>query len=159
MFALLDLGMFYNRQQRYAEAAKVLTESLAMADAGLLAKLAPKTVPSKPPPPPKTFVSPDGTVVGVENSDPQPRDVQFLEGVLPALVEAEMASKKYVPAEAHVKRLIAVAQKGKGSVADKVALMGAYFQYAELLKRTGRAKEAALYKKKADDINASFIPL
>jgi hypothetical protein len=157
MCALLDLGMYYNRHERHAEAVKVLTESLALADGGLLLKMAPKTVPKKPPAPTKQFTSADGQVVGIENVDPQSRDIQFLEGILPALVEAEMAAKKYALAEVHVKRLIAVSQKG--SVADKVALMGAYWQYSELLKRLGRKAEAAQYKKKGDDINASFIPL
>lgn len=157
MCSLLDLGMYYNRRQRYADALKVLTASLNLADSGVLSKLTPKAVPPQKPAPPQPVTSADGGVVSIAAGPEQPADLQFLQGLLPALIEAEIHQKSYVPAEAHLKRLIAVCHAG--GVSDKVALIGAYAQYAELLRKTNRKAEAAKMQKKSDDINSSFVGL
>lgn len=156
--SLLDLGMYYNRHQRYADGLKVLSASLTLADTGVLSKMVPKAVPTKKPaPPPQPVTSPDGTVVSIDAGPGQPADVQFLQGLLPALIEAETHQRLYGPAETHIKRLIAICRAG--GVADKVALMGAYSQYAELLRKTNRKVEAAKMQKQADVINSSFVGL
>lgn len=158
MCSLLDLGMYYNRHQRYADALKVLSASLTLADSGVLSKMAPKAVPNKKPaPPPQPVTSADGTVVSIDAGPGPPADVQFLQGILPALIEAETHQRLYGTAETHIKRLIAVCRAG--GVADKVALMGAYSQYAELLRKVNRKAEAAKMQKQADDINSSFVGL
>lgn len=157
MRSLLDLGMYYNRHDRSSDAVRVLTKSLALADSGLLARLAPKAVPGKIASKPKVTISADGATVSVENNDPQAADTQFLEGLLPALAEAEMNIKMYPAAEVHLRRLIGVAQSGR--VEDKVTLMSAYWQYAELMRRTNRKAQAQEYQKKGDAINNSFVPL
>lgn len=125
-----------------------------IADHGALAKLAPKAVShhSKP----KEVVSSDGATVSIACEPPE-RTKEFLEGLLPPLAEAEMTTRQYALAETHLKRLIGVAKND--GVGGKVALMAAYWQYAELLRRTNRKAEANEYQHRGDDINKAFIPM
>jgi tetratricopeptide (TPR) repeat protein len=149
--ALVQLGMYYNRCARYADAVRVLSEALAIVDRGAL-----RPTPPFKERPPLVQQHPGGVVSATNVNPPTPYE-DFMANLLPALFTAEIESGKYVPAEAHIKRLIQM--RAPNDVMQKLNLMQAYSSYADLLRRTGRATQAAEYEKKAADINKSFKPL
>jgi tetratricopeptide (TPR) repeat protein len=149
--ALMQLGMYYNRCARYADAVRVLSQALAIVDRGAL-----RPTPPFKEKPPLVQEHPGGVVSATNVNPPTPYE-DFMANLLPALFSAEIQSSKYVPAEAHIKRLIQM--RAPNDVMQKLNLMQAYSSYADLLRKTGRATQAAQYEKKADDINKSFKPL
>lgn len=151
--SLLGLGMFYNRQDRFAEASKVLRQALSIIDAGAM-----KPTPEKDRKPEKIIETqhPGGVVSAQVVRTPMPYE-EMLQDLLPQLATAEIGAKEFKGAEVHIKRLLAL--KGPNGVADKLAQMSAYSLYAELMRKMGRMKESAEYQRKADEINASFKPL
>ena len=151
--SLLALGMFYNREERFVDASKTLRQSLSIIDAGAM-----KPTPDKDRKPEKVIEKqhPGGVVSAEVVRTPMPYE-ETLQELLPQLVTAEIGAKELKQAEMHIKRLLAL--KGPNVVADKLAQISAYSQYAELMRKLGRVKEAAEYQRKADEINASFKPL
>lgn len=149
--SLLELGMHYNRQNRFASAERVLTEALAIVDGGAIKNVKkPLNVSAI-----KETVHPDGTV-SAQNLNPPSAYEQLMENLLPALIAAEIQTGHLSAAEIYAKRTIAFLS---GNPGGKPGLMSAYWQYAEILRKQKRYKEAAAYKKKGDTINASFIGL
>lgn len=169
MQELLNLGMFYNRQERSRDAVRVLLKSLALADAGNLKVLVAREAreaharkiaaakSSATPPAGGGVSSPGDTVSSPINTEERRVDVEFLQSVLPPLAEAEIKLKLYPAAETHIKRYMTLAQQQ--GAAGKINLVSAYWQYAELLSHTGRRAQAEVYKKKGDAINSTFIGL
>jgi tetratricopeptide (TPR) repeat protein len=151
MQSLIELGMFYNRQGRYADAARVLTEALNIVDGGAL-----KPSIIRPPVPPLVQHHNNGTV-SATNMNPATPYEDTMASLLPAIVEAQTETKQYALAEKHVKRLIAL--RAPNDVVYKLNLMSAYGAYAKLLRKQGRTVEAAQYERKMNEINASFKPL
>lgn len=149
--SLLDLGMFYNRRERYADAERVLLQALAIVDSGAL-RPSPKTAPR----PPIVQHHPGG-VVSATNCDPPKPYEELMQNLFPALVTAEIENSKYAAAEAHIKRMIALVPSNE--VTGSLNLMSAYSSYATLLRKQGRVREAQIYEQKADAINKSFKPL
>ncbi|MDX2107968.1 MAG: hypothetical protein SFY67_16320 [Candidatus Melainabacteria bacterium] len=147
--SLIDLGMHYNRVGKYAQACNTLTKALTIVDSGAL-KPTPiaKRVPDK-----IIEHQGNGTVSAEVVHQPLPYE-ETLEALFPPLVESEIATNKFAIAEIHIKRQIKLATAN--SVSGKINLMSAYGQYANLLKKMKRPREAAIYQKKADDINATF---
>lgn len=150
--ALLGLGMHYNRANRFRDAERVLLQALTLVDSGAIKNV--KRAPHVPAI--KETVHPDGTV-SAENMNPPSDYEQMMENLLPALIDAEIKSNHYVPAETHIKRCIAFLSR-PGAFGGP-GLMSAYWQYSELMRKQKRFKEAAMYKKKGDDINATFVGL
>lgn len=151
--SLLGLGMHYNRSNRFQDASKTLKQALAIIDGGAL-KPAP-TAERKPEKIVEQHHS-NGTVSAQVVRTPYPYE-EMLQELLPQLVTAELGANELTPAEAHIKRLIAI--KGANPVADKLSLMSAYASYAELMRKRNRPKEAEMYQRKVDEINSSFKPL
>jgi tetratricopeptide (TPR) repeat protein len=149
--ALVQLGLYYNRHQQPEKARRTLQQSLGMIDAGAMKP----SLPSSPRPPLVEYHD-NGTVSATNQNPPQPYE-ETISNLLPALATAEIACSKYTSAETHLKRLIAM--RSNNGVADKLNLMSAYGLYAQLLHKTGRHKDAAVYERKADEINHSFKPL
>jgi tetratricopeptide (TPR) repeat protein len=150
--SLCELGMHYSRKGQYAVAQKKMTEALAIVDKGAL-KPTKGSVEEKSP----TVVEhSDGTVSATINKPPAPYE-ETLEQLLPALIEADINSNHLIEGETHVKRLIDMAQKNR--IHKVPGLMFAYNQYAEILAKMHRTKEAKHYKDEADKINKSFRPL
>lgn len=150
--SLIDLGMHYNRIGKSAQAYGALLKALSIVDSGAL-----KPRPAAQRKPDKIVEHHGDGVVGAEIvHQPQPYE-ETLEALFPPLVDAEIATGNYAQAEIHLKRQISLATAN--GVSGQVNLMGAYMQYANLCNKTNRKKEAALYQKKADIINKSFIPL
>lgn len=149
--SLLGLGMLYNRQERFADAQRVLTEALALVDAGVI-KPSPHTEPRQPII--ETHVN--GTVSATNTDPPKPYE-ELMQDLLPGLVQAEIANRKFKLAETHIKRQIALVPSNQ--VTGSVNLMSAYSSYANLLRKLGRTAEAKTYDAKADAINRSFIPM
>jgi tetratricopeptide (TPR) repeat protein len=148
---LMELGMYYNRVNRFEDATRVLTQALAIVDSGAV-KPSPKTAPV----PPLVQHHPGGVVSATNMNPPKPYE-ELMQNLMPALVQAEMNSGRMAQAESHIKRMIALA--ASDPVSGKLNLMSAYTAYAELCRKQGREREAAAYQKKADDINATFIGL
>lgn len=151
--SLIGLGMHYNRVNRFSDAARVLRQALQIIDAGAM-KPAPNSV-RKPEKVIETHES-NGTVSATVERTPYPYE-ETMQELLPQLASAELSSNQLDFAEQHLNRLIKI--KGPNGVADKVTLMSAYSTYAELMRRKHRPKDAAMYQRKADEINASFKPL
>lgn len=151
--SLLGLGMHYNRHERFAQAARTLRQALSIIDAGAL-----KPTPDKDRKPERIVEQhhPGGVVSAQVIRTPMPYE-ETLQELLPQLITAEIGANELAPAEAHIKRLIALA--GPNEVADKLALMSAYSQYAELRRKQHRDKEAEQFQRKADEISRSFKPL
>jgi tetratricopeptide (TPR) repeat protein len=149
--ALTELGLYYNRCGRYADAARVLGQALQIVDRGAVHP----TPPFKEKPP--LVEHHPGGVVSATNVNPPTPYEDLLSNLLPALFSAEVESGKYPQAEAHIKRLIAM--RSPNDVMQKLNLMQAYSVYAKLLRKTGRTAQANEYEKKADAINKSFKPL
>lgn len=149
--SLMELGMYYNRHDRFVDAQRVLTEGLKLIDSGVV-KPSPKT----PELPPIVQTHGDGTV-SATNVNPRKPYEEMMENLLPALVQAEIATKNYKLAETHIKRQIALSAQNE--VTGKLNLISAYTAYASLLRKLGRAAEAKSYEQKADAINKSFTPL
>lgn len=147
--SLIELGMHYNRVGKYTQACNALTKALAIIDSGAL-KPTPiaKRVPDK-----IIEHHGDGTVSAEVVHQPLPYE-ETLEALFPPLVESEIATNRFAFAEIHIKRQIGLATAN--GVSGKINLMSAYGQYAILLKKMKRHREAAIYQKKADDINATF---
>lgn len=150
--SLVALGMMYNRLQNYAKAASNLNQALTIVDSGALKPTAAKD--RKP----DTTVEKQGQgTVSIEiTHTPMPYE-ETLQGLLPQLATAEIGANQLAAAEIHLKRLMKMSTLNP--VADKVSLMYAYSQYAEVLRKLHRNKEAAEYQSKADKINSSFIGL
>lgn len=151
--SLIALGMHYNRVNRFSEAAKVLRQALQIIDAGALKPTQGSA--RKPETVIETHES-NGTVSATIQRTPYPYE-ETMQELLPQLASAELSSNQLDFAEQHLNRLIKI--KGPNGVADKVTLMSAYSTYAELMRRKHRPKDAAMYQRKADEINASFKPL
>ncbi|HEY9787371.1 MAG TPA: hypothetical protein V6D17_18420, partial [Candidatus Obscuribacterales bacterium] len=153
--ALVNLGMHYNRTERFRDASRVLQQALSLADSGVL----------KPTPPqnrvPERVVEIKGNqndgVVGAQVIRQSLPYEEVMEGLLPQLITAEIGANQLMAAETHVKRLIKLA--GTNPVTSKLNLMSAYTSYAQILRKLHRHKEADAYQRKADDINRSFIPM
>lgn len=147
--SLIDLGMHYNRVGKYAQACSALTKALTIVDSGAL-----KPTPTAKRVPDKIIEHHgDGTVSAEVVHQPLPYE-ETLEALFPPLVESEIATNRFAIAEIHIKRQIGLATEN--GVSGKINLMSAYGQYAVLLKKMKRYREAANYQKKADDINATF---
>lgn len=151
--SLIALGMHYNRVNRFADASKALKQALQIIDAGALK------------PAPNAERKPERIVEKHESNDvvsaqivrtPYPYE-ETLQELLPQLVTAELGTKELDLAESNLKRLLKI--KGANPVADKLSLMSVYSSYAEIMRRRHRPKDAAMYQKKVDEINASFKPL
>ncbi|HEY9733701.1 MAG TPA: hypothetical protein V6C89_17430 [Drouetiella sp.] len=151
--SLVALGMHYNRVNRPVDAARTLRQALQIIDAGALKPAA------------NAFRNPEkiiesrgahGTVSAMVERTPYPYE-ETLQELLGQLASAEMSSSQLDLAEQHLSRLIKL--KGPNDASDKVSLMSAYSSYAELMRRRHKPKEAAMYQRKADEINASFKPL
>ncbi len=150
--SLIDLGMHYNRLGKFAQAQSVLFKALGIIDAGAL-----KPTPVSQRKPDKIIEHHGDGVVSAEVIHQSLPYEETLEALFPPLVDSEIATGKYSLAEIHIKRQINLATAN--GVSGQINLMTAYQQYANLLKKTSRLREAAIYQKKADDINASFIGL
>jgi len=147
--SLIDLGMHYNRVGKYAQACTALTKALTIVDSGAL-----KPTPQAKRVPDKIIEHKgDGTVSAEVIHQPLPYE-ETLEALFPPLVESEIATNKFAIAEIHIKRQMKLATAN--GVTGKINLMSAYGQYANLLNKMKRPREAAIYQKKADDINATF---
>ncbi|QQR56699.1 MAG: hypothetical protein IPG59_17080 [Candidatus Melainabacteria bacterium] len=147
--SLIDLGMHYNRAGKSAQACATLTKALAIVDAGALQPTPlSKRVPDK-----IIEHHGDGTVSAEVVHKPMPYE-ETLEALFPPLVDSEIATNKFGSAEMHIKRQIKLATTN--GVSGQINLMSAYSQYANLCKKMKRTREAAIYQKKADDINATF---
>lgn len=150
--SLLALGMHYNRSRNFTKASATLNQALAIIDAGAL-----KPTALKDRTPDKIIEHQgEGTVSAEIVHKPLPYE-ETLQELLPQLVTAEIGANQLAPAEIHLKRQIKLSSSNP--VADKLSLMSAYSQYAELMRKLHRNKEAAEYQRKADKINSSFIPL
>lgn len=151
--ALLALGMHYNRSGRYADATRVLRQALTTMDGGAI-----KPTPLKDRKPERIIENTEnqGTVSATVIRQPMPYE-EIMEELLPQLISAEIGAGDLRNAETHVKRLINFA--GSDDVRQKLNLIAAYSSYAEICKKQNRMKEAEIYKRKADEINKSFIPL
>jgi tetratricopeptide (TPR) repeat protein len=143
--ALQDIGMFYNRQGRFTEANKALTEALAILDGNpaLLRDTPRPNVPKRPDPP---------GVVSYE-AEQTPLAYQVMSNLLPQLVTARTGAKQYASAEKVLQRWLKIAEAPQNPVWDK---MFAYTQYAELLRKMGRLKDAQTYEQKAQAINSTI---
>lgn len=147
--SLIELGLHYNRIGKYTQACSALTKALAIVDSGAL-----KPTPIANRVPDKIIEHHGNDTVSAEViHQPLPYE-ETLEALFPPLVESEIATNKFVNAEIHIKRQIKLATANE--VSGKINLMSAYGQYANLLKKMKRTREAAIYQKKADDINATF---
>lgn len=150
--SLIGLGMHYNRQEQFPQAIKALRQALSIIDAGAI-----KPAPTNERVPEKIIEHHQGETVSAEVvRTPYPYE-ETMQELLPQLITAEMGANDLAAAERHIKRLIGI--KGPNDVADKMSLINAYTQYAELMRKLKRPGEAEAYQKKADEINASFIPL
>ena len=143
--ALQEIGMFYNRQNRFAEANKALTEALAILDGNpaLLRDEPRSKVPNRPDPP---------GVVSHE-AEQKPQAYQVMSNLLPQLVTARTGAKQYASAEKILQRWLKMAEAPQNPVWDK---MFAYTQYAELLRKMGRLNDAQTYEHKAQAINSTI---
>ncbi|HEY9713463.1 MAG TPA: hypothetical protein V6C72_08325 [Chroococcales cyanobacterium] len=151
--SLLRLGMYYNRQNQFSKATGSLSQALSLIDSGAL-----HPTPAKDIRPERVIekAGPGGTVSATVVRTPMPYE-EVLQDLLPQLVTAEIGCNLLASAEKHIKRLIAL--QGTNPVTAKLNLMTAYTQYAELLHKQHRDKEARVYEKKAQEINSSFKPL
>lgn len=150
--SLLALGMHYNRTEGFSKATKTLNEALKIIDSGVL-----KPTPKKDRVP-DTIVEHrgNGTVSAEVVHKPLPYE-ETLQQLLPQLATAEIGANQLTAAEIHLKRLIELSSSNPAT--DKSALMSAYSNYAALLRKVHRDKEAQVYKQRADKLNSSFIPL
>ena len=151
--SLMALGMHYNRVNKFADASKALKQALLLIDAGALK------------PAPNAERKPERIIEKHESNNvvsaqivrtPYPYE-ETLQELLPQLVTAELGTNELDLAESNLKRLLKI--KGANPVADKLSLMSVYSSYAEIMRRRHRPKDAAMYQKKVDEINASFKPL
>ncbi len=151
--SLMALGMHYNRVNKFADASKALKQALQIIDAGALK------------PAPNAERKPERIIEKHESNNvvsaqivrtPYPYE-ETLQELLPQLVTAELGTNELDFAESNLKRLLKI--KGANPVADKLSLMSVYSSYAEIMRRRHRPKDAAMYQKKVDEINASFKPL
>lgn len=153
--SLIALGMHYNRAGRYEKASSTLNQALAIIDSGAL-----KPMPAKARIPDRIVETRTGDTVSAQNiHQPLPYE-ETLQELWPQLATAEVGANQLAAAEIHIKRWIKFnTSSSVNPVADKLGMMSAYSQYAELLRRTHRSKEAKEYQRKADEINSSFVPL
>lgn len=153
MQSLIALGMHYNRVNRFADASKALKQALQIIDAGALK------------PAPNAERKPERIAEKHESNDVVSAQIvrtsypyeETLQELLPQLVTAELGTNELDLAESNLKRLLKI--KGANPVADKLSLMSVYSSYAEIMRRRHLPKDAAMYQKKVDEINASFKPL
>ncbi len=150
---LLNLGMHYNRVNKFADASRVLQEAIALVDSGVIKPSSKETLAKQST---MTVHEGNGVSSATINAVPKPYE-ELMQNLLPALISAESGSAQYKQAEIHIKRLIALASTDP--VSAKLNLMSAYRQYAEVLRKTHRTAEAKVYEQKADTINKSFKPL
>ncbi len=150
--SLVNLGMHYNRKNEYENAELALSKALKIIDGGALLPLPGSTAEG----PPTITEHADGTVSATINKPKTPYE-DTLGDLLPALIKAETECRHWQPAETHVKRLIKMADTNR--IIRVPNLMFAYSQYAELLAKQHRNKEAEIYRKKAEAINKSIRPL
>jgi hypothetical protein len=154
--SLVQLGMHYNRQRRFADATKTLSKALTIIDAGTI-----KPTPEKDKRPEKVVETRSGNgasgTVGIHViKTPMPYEETMAE-LLPQLIDAEIGTNKLKAAEVHVKRLIAV--PAPNSLRHKMNLMFACNRYSEILRKENRIKEADDYQARANAINNSFTGL
>jgi hypothetical protein len=149
--SLLDLGMHYNRANEFKKAESALLQSLAIIDSGAL-----KPTSGYQERPPRVEQHGNGVVSATNMNTPTPYE-DMMENLLPALISSESGCGHLTRAEEHCKRLIAICNSNAGRRLP--GLMSAYWQYADVLRKMHRTKEAEQFQRKGDQINKSIIPL
>ncbi|HEY9774259.1 MAG TPA: hypothetical protein V6C81_10710 [Planktothrix sp.] len=146
--SLIQLGMHYNRQNKFAAAAKALSQALAVIDSGGI-----KPSPADRAPDSITVEQSGDTASARVNRTPTPYE-DTMADLLPALIDAETNCGQLNLAEKNVKRLIDL--PAHDQLRAKLNLMSAYRQYSVILLKQHRSNEAVEFQQKADDINHSF---